>query len=176
MLTRSFLLEGGRLRRLGSLSALCLTLPILAGCGGSSSPAVRSERVSGPGFSFRAPAGWKIGRSPGRVWAARGSELVQVASFPLARRYTSDLFTKVEVELGARMRQVASENGGTLSGPETVTAAGIRSHAYSVTAADRVDEYTFVLRGRREYQLLCRKTGSAGDGACATLLASFSPA
>lgn len=101
-------------------------------------------------------------------------QLVQVASFPLARPYTAALFTKVEAELGTRMRQVASETGGTLTGPATVTTAGIRSHAYRVTATGRVDEYTFVLRGRREYQLLCRRTGSDGTAACATLLASFS--
>lgn len=174
MLTRSFLLEGGRSRRLGSLLALCLTLLILAGCGGSSPRTLRSERVSGPDFSFRAPAGWRVGRATGRVWASQGTQLVQVASFPLARAYTDALFTKVKVELGTRMRQVASETGGTLSGPATVTTAGIRSHTYRITASARVDEYTFVLRGRREYQLLCRRTGSDGTAACATLLASFS--
>jgi hypothetical protein len=44
---------------------------------------------------------------------------------------------------------------------------------YTVTVGDHVDEYTFVLRGRREYQLLCRRKASNGDDACRQLLTSF---
>ena len=50
---------------------------------------------------------------------------------------------------------------------------GVRSHSYTVTVGDHVDEYTFVLRGRREYQLLCRRKASHGDDACRQLLTSF---
>ena len=62
---------------------------------------------------------------------------------------------------------------GTVSGSRTVTTAGIRSHSYEVKVGDHVDEYTFVLRGLREYQLLCRRRSSSSDAACKQLIASF---
>ena len=108
--------------------------------------------------------------------ASRGGELVQVATFSLLKPYTADLFAPVEKELRARMRQVAAQSGGTVSGSTTVTAGGIRSHAYEVTVGDHVDEYTFVLRGRREYQLLCRRAKSSGADACKQLVRTFEPA
>jgi hypothetical protein len=49
----------------------------------------------------------------------------------------------------------------------------VRSHAYDVTAGARIDEYTFVLSGKREYLLLCRRTSSAGSTFCAQLVKSF---
>jgi hypothetical protein len=48
----------------------------------------------------------------------------------------------------------------------------VRSHVYRVSAASHVDEYTFVLVGRREYQLVCRAT-DAGAAPCRQLQASF---
>jgi hypothetical protein len=36
-----------------------------------------------------------------------------------------------------------------------------------------VDDYVFVLRGKREYQLLCRRSSSGSDDHCKLLLASF---
>jgi hypothetical protein len=74
------------------------------------------------------------------------------------------------------MRQVAAQTGGTVSGGSVVTAGGIRSHSYQVAVGDRVDQYTFVLRGRREFQLLCRRPKSGGDDVCAQLLRTFAPA
>jgi hypothetical protein len=148
---------------------------ILAGCGGSSAHKQPSARVAGPGFAFQAPAGWKVQRADGRVEATRDSELVQVATFPLQRRYTPALFGKVSKELTVRMQQLASQTGGTVSGRSTVTAGGIRSHSYQITVGDHVDEYTFVLRGRREFQLLCRRKSSHGDDVCFRLVRSFEP-
>ena len=112
-------------------------------------------------------------RSKGRVIASQGSELVQVAAFPLQKPYSDALFAKVAKELTARMQQIAQQTGGTVSGSTTVTAGGIRAHSYEVKAGDNVDEYTFVLRGMREFQLLCRRGSSSGDDACKQLLASF---
>jgi hypothetical protein len=71
------------------------------------------------------------------------------------------------------MGQLAQQTGGKVSAPRTVTTDGVRSHSYTVTVGDHVDEYTFVLRGRREYQLLCRRKASHGDDACRRLLTSF---
>jgi len=146
---------------------------ILAGCGGSSESVQPTQRVSGPGFSFRAPSGWHVQRRDGKVGATQDSELVQVASFRLLKPYRSALFDRVERELSTRMGQLAQQTGGTVSKPRTVTTGGVRSHSYTVTVGDHVDEYTFVLRGRREHQLLCRRKASHDDDACRQLLTSF---
>ena len=148
-------------------------LTILTGCGGSSARQATAQSVSGPGFSFDAPAGWKVTAGTARASASHADELVQVVAFPLLKPYSPALFAKVEVELRTRMHQLATQTGGTVSGSATVTAAGIRSHSYDVTVADHVDEYTFVLRGLREYQLLCRRKSSSADDTCRALLTSF---
>ena len=146
---------------------------ILAGCGGSSEPVKPPTRVAGPGFSFRAPSGWQVQRSDGKVGASQDSELVQVASFRLLKPYRTELFDRVERSSRRgwgswRSRPAARSRR---RGPSRPTA--IRSHSYTVTVGDHVDEYTFVLRGRREYQLLCRRKASHGDDACRQLLTSF---
>lgn len=154
------------------MTASLLAVTILAGCGGSGG-GKPTQHVAGPGFSFDAPGGWRIARSGGRVSAGSGVELVQVATFRLLKPYSAALFTRVAAELHARMAAVAGQTGGRLAGSEVVTAGGIRSHSFRVEASERVDEYTFVLRGRREYQLLCRRTASHGDDVCRRLIQSF---
>jgi hypothetical protein len=110
------------------------------------------------------------------VSASKDDDLVQVATFSLVKPYTPALFDRVERELRMRMRQLASQSGGTVSGSSTVTAGEIRSHAYQVTVGDHVDEYTFVLQGKREYELLCRRRKSSDAGVCDQLVNSFEPA
>ncbi len=141
---------------------------ILAGCGGSG--AANAQFVSGPGFRFTAPGGWKIVRAQRQVSATHGSDLVQVATFPLLKPYSAALFQPVAKELTARMSQVAQQSHGSVSGTSTVTAGGIRSHSYTVRVGDHVDEYTFVLRGLREVQLLCRRDAKSSDAACKQLI------
>lgn len=153
------------------LVAGALAAVILAGCGGSG--AAKAQLVRGPGFRFRAPAGWKVVRVPRQVSAAHGSDLVQAATFPLLKPYSAALFGRVTKELDARMAQVAQQVHGTVSSARTVTAGGIRSHSYQVQDGDHVDEYTFVLRGLHEVQLLCRRGSSSSDAACKQLIASF---
>ena len=132
--------------------------------------------MNGRGFRFDAPAGWTVQRSGRLVSAAKGGDLVQVAAFSLLKPYKSALFDRVERELRMRMQEIAAQTGGSVSGSSTVTAGGIRSHSYEVTAGDRVDEYTFVLQGKREYQLLCRHAKTSGGDACDRLVKSFEPA
>ena len=110
------------------------------------------------------------------VSAARAGNLVRVATFSLQKEYSPGLFDRVDRELRLRMRQIAAQTGGTVSGSSTVTAGGIRSHSYQVTTGDHIDEYTFVLQGKREYQLLCRRSKSAGAAVCDQLVRSFEPA
>lgn len=108
--------------------------------------------------------------------ASSGPDLVQVAAFPLLKPYSDALFAKVEKELASRMRQIAEQTGGAVSSPTTVTADGIRAHSYQVKAGATLDQYTFVLRGMREFQLLCRRQADGGDDACKQLLTSFAAA
>ena len=144
---------------------------ILAACGGSAGtkPQTSWQTVNGPGFHFQAPAGWKVGSAT----ASKGSQLVQVKTFPLARVYTAALFGKVAAELRARMNTLAQQTGGRVTGVRTVTADKIRSHAFDVTAGDHVDEYTFVLRGKREYLILCRRAATGDRSFCDQLVKSF---
>ncbi len=149
---------------------------ILAGCGGSSEPKAHTQVVKAPGFTFRAPTGWKVARSTRGASASRDSELVQISTFPLIRPYTDSLFDRVAGELDLRMKTIAKETGGTLSGTKTVTAGGVRAHRYEVKVDGHVDQYTFVLIGKREYQLLCRFRTSSTGAFCTDLLTSFQPA
>jgi hypothetical protein len=164
MLAESFRVVTSRLipRHLVRKLTIIVALGILAGCGGSSTP--KAQLVRGPGFRFEAPAGWKVVRTTHQVSATHGSERVQVATFPLLKPYSDALFERVARELTARMAQVARQVHGTVSSTKTVTAGGVRSHSY---------EYTFVLRGMREVQLLCRRATSSSDAACRQLISGF---
>jgi hypothetical protein len=157
------------------LPALLVSAAIFAGCGGSGADQ-QTQTINGRGFRFDAPAGWTVQRSGRMVSASNDDDLVQVATFSLLKPYTHVLFDRVDRELRLRMRELASQTGGTVSGSSTVTAGGIRSHAYQVTVGDHVDEYTFVLRGRREFQLLCRRRTSSGARVCDQFVKSFEPA
>jgi len=149
-------------------------LLILAGCGGSGEPKAQWQAVKGPTFRFDAPKGWQVRTDRRMTVASRDSELVQVATFPLVHAYTEGLFTRVESELASRMAAVAKQTGGKVVDHSVVTAAGIRSHLYDVRVGDHVDEYTFVLRGKREYQLLCRRLQATDGSFCKRLVASLS--
>ena len=155
---------------------LILVVLILAGCGGSGEPKAQYQLVKRDGISFLAPAGWEVEHSARGSAASRGSELVQVSTFPLVRPYTAALFDRVASELDLRMKTIAQQTGGTLAGRKTVTAGGVKSHRYDVKVDGHVDQYTFVLIGKREYQLLCRASTSSSDAFCSQLLTSFNPA
>jgi len=127
--------------------------------------------VSRQGVHFRAPAGWEVTVANGRTTAKDGTSFVQVAAFPLVRAYTASLFTKVQSELALRMAEVAKRGGGTVRGHSIVTVDGSKSHSYEVALGDRTDRYTFLLRGKREFLLVC----SADATVCDELAASFSP-
>ena len=151
-------------------------MAILAGCGGSSEPKAQTQLVRSHGFTFDAPAGWRVAQSTRGAAARATGELVQVSAFPLVRPYTDALFDRVAGELAIRMKAIAQQTDGTLSGAKTVTAGGVRSHRFEVKVDGHVDQYTFVLIGKREYQLLCRVRTSSSDSFCGDLLTSFQPA
>lgn len=150
-----------------------LAVLILAGCGGS--PQAQPQLIRGPGFSFNAPAGWKDTAKGTTATASHDSQLLQVTAFPLLRPYSDALFDKVKRELDARMQIVATQAKATIKGSSTVTAGGGRAHSYRLQAGDDLLEYTFVLRGMHEFELLCRRPSNASDDACRQLLSSFKP-
>jgi hypothetical protein len=171
-MARSFPFVARRLTRRQAL--LLLLLPILAGCGsGGHSNASTGQAVAGPGFRFTAPRAWKVTKTQNGVTVADDGRLVEVSTFPLARAYSDDLFAAVEKELKARMDTLAHESGGTVTPGKPVTVGGIRSHSYRIESDGMVDDYVFVLRGKREYQLLCRRKSSDSDDHCRLLLKSF---
>jgi hypothetical protein len=182
MLVESFRLVTARLipRIIRCKQALLFATSILAvcglaGCGGSGAATSNDQwqTVAGAGFTFQAPAGWKVERAKSRVSATHASELAQVATFPLTKPYDDKLFARVATELRSRMEAIARQTGGTLSAGPAVTADGVRSHSYDVTASSHVDEYTFVFSGKREYLLLCRHKSSDGSDFCGRLVTSF---
>ncbi len=142
---------------------------ILAGCGGSGAPKAQWQTVHTSAYRFRAPREWAVQTLPARTVARDGKDFVQVATFPLARAYRVTLFTKVEPELAARMAGVARLAHAKVSGHRVVTVDGAKAHAFDLVAAGRKSRYTFVLRGKREFLLLC----SAADAVCDELAASF---
>lgn len=131
------------------------------------------QAVAGPGFRFTAPDGWKTTRTRNGVTVADDGRLVEVSTFPLARSYDAALFSAVAKELNARMETLAKTSGGTVTAGRPVTVAGIRSHSYRIDSDGMIDEYVFVLRGKREYQLLCRRRPSDSDDHCKLLSTSF---
>jgi hypothetical protein len=148
---------------------LVLAACILTGCG--STAQAKSQLVRATGFSFEAPAGWQVKTAARTASATSKSQLAEVSTFPLVKRYDDALFAKVARELGLRMREVATQLHGKVTHARTVTVDGIRSHSYDVTAGGDLLEYTFVLSGKHEFQLLCRSSGPAE--ACVQLLKTF---
>jgi hypothetical protein len=174
MLARSFRFVAPRPahRSLAVVGALSLTLAIIvAGCGGSAKE--QSQVVKGTGFRFSAPPGWVVTRGLSAVTATQGAQFVRVSTFPLAKLYSPSLFSAVEKELRARMTALATQSGGKVEGTAVTTSAGIKAHVWRIATSGNLDEYTFVLRGRREYQLLCHRPASAGDSACSEFVQSL---
>ncbi len=143
---------------------------ILAGCGGAGqSKQPEWQAVTTSAFHFRAPKAWRVTVAGGRTTVKDGSDFVQIATFPLAHRYTPALFQRVQSELGVRMEAVARASNGSVAAHRVVTVDGSKSHAYDVRVGARTDRYTFLLRDKREYLLVC----SAGADVCDELAASF---
>lgn len=122
--------------------------------------------MRGNGFTFRAPAGWELVDSETGARTARsGGALVSVTRFPLAKNYDPQRFDAVTAELDRVAGRLAQQAGADLSDSSTVDIAGRKSRAYRY--GDR--RVAFVLVGKREYQLYCRRA----DDACDLLFSSF---
>jgi hypothetical protein len=139
---------------------------ILAACGGSKRQETPiTAGVRGTGFTVQVPQGWTVTRPPTGIVARHGAGLVSVSIFPLVKAYDPARFAAAAKELDGVAAQLAKQAGTTLTRSETVTVADRKVRAYRY--GDR--RIGFVLVGKREYQLFCRRAPSA----CDLLFSSF---
>ena len=125
--------------------------------------------VRGEGYTFDAPPAWEVERSEHGVSAAEGDKLVGVTTFTLRTPYSPGLWAKLVPELDRVAEDVAAKEGGELVGSRTVVVAARRARQYEIEAGGTRIQYTFLLRNRTEYQLLCRDAREV----CAAFVASF---
>jgi hypothetical protein len=153
-----------------------LALVALAGCGGRGGGATPSgQSVSGKGYRFAAPAGWRVTHAAAVTSAGRGDELVSVTVFPLGRPFRPELWQKTVPELDRVASQLAGRLGGHVTSLESGVLAGHRTRSYDIAftrgGKDLVERIAFLFSGRREYQLLCRFVDD--DSACRDFRTSF---
>jgi hypothetical protein len=112
-------------------------------------------------------------RTPRAIGAREGAvDLVQVTRLPLARPYAPGLFERVVPELDRAADQLAAEVGGRVT-RRTVDVLGEHVRQYDLAFDGKLEQITFVLRGKLNYQLLCRRDEGDDDGPCALLVRSF---
>jgi hypothetical protein len=161
---------------------------LLAGCGGggggggtTTERTGQGQRVTGDGFTFSAPESWSVSRASSTVTVRPSKDqptLVYVTTLPLSSRYAPALFAKVVKGLDRLTTELAGKLNGKVIARRTVVVGGIRSRqydlAYEKSGTGLVDRITYILRGKREYYVLCRWPADEGDpGACGQLQASF---
>ena len=156
-------------------AVLLLAVLALAGCGGSGSKPPAPLR--GDGYGFSAPGGWKVSRSTASVAAADGTEAVSVTTYRLTRTYRPALRRQAVKELDRVAGTLAAQLGGKVIVHRVVTVAGMPARQYDIAFTRKgkalVERITFVLHGRREYELLCRFEEGKDEPACALLERSF---
>ncbi len=130
--------------------------------------------VQGVGYRFEAPSGWKVERRGQGASASDGAvALVGVSRFRLQKPYRPALFAAASKELDGIAERLADQLDGRVASSQTVRAAGARARSYRIEAGNSVQELTFVLRARREFQLLCRRKRDGQDDACRAFVSSF---
>jgi hypothetical protein len=162
---------------------LFATLALVAGCGGGggrerTSTQTQGQRVVGPGFTFSAPASWKVSHEARSATVKPGDDeptLASVTGLTLRSKYTPRLYAKVAKELDAVTSSLANKLNGKVIARRAVVASGIRSRqydlAYQKDGEGLVDRITFVLKGTDEYYVLCRWLADRGEPeACGLLL------
>lgn len=146
---------------------------VLAGCGGGTPDELRAIR--GSGYAFEGSEELEVTRSGRTLSAERDGHVVSVTTFTLARAYRPELWPTAVRELDAVAVDLAAKLSGRVVDRETGTVGGRRARVYRLEGTqDDTRLVAFVLRGRAEYQLLCRwPAGDDASPACDDLLASF---
>jgi hypothetical protein len=167
-------------KRLVLLMAALTLLAASAGCGGdggsgTESNAPSGQTVSGPGFSFQAPKDWTTKTLATSAEARQGpTTVVSVTVLPLLKPYRMALFPRVAKELDRVAATYAANLKGSVALRRTVEVAGRKARQYEITHGDVVDRITFLLRGKRNFQLTCRwESGGGGPAACDQLTSTF---
>jgi hypothetical protein len=161
--------------------ALAALVAALAACGsgGDQEP----KTVAGPGFTFAALAGWDVdlrGRSGSATPQPGATELVSVRLFRLARPFRPELWESVVPELDRVAGELARQLDGRIESSATVVVDGRRAKRYDIRyhrdGTEILERTAFVLKGRREFQLVCRhEAADEGEGpkACALLFSTL---
>ena len=138
---------------------------------------MKERIVQGQGFSFRAPAGWKVERRGAELLVSDGTDLLSVTRYPLLRRFRPQQWAKVVPELDRAAAALAGQQSGGSADAQTVTVGGQRARRYDVLyerdGKKLTERITFVLREKTEYLLLCRYDRGGSTDACDRLLATF---
>ncbi|HVN62136.1 MAG TPA: hypothetical protein VMT59_12780 [Gaiellaceae bacterium] len=136
--------------------------------------------MHGDGFSFAAPGSWTVTRTGTTVAASHGGDTVSVTTFRLTKPYRAQLWKQAVTELDQVAAKLATELKGTVVASRTVKVGSSTARQYDLAftkdGEQLVERITFVLLGRREYELLCRYEAGKDEPACSQLLASFRPA
>jgi hypothetical protein len=158
---------------LGSFRFLgVVPLVILAGCGGSTS--AKTQTVRGDGFSYTAPADWTVVRKGPSVAAVNGDvDRVEVVRFTLEKPYKVALFAAAAKELDGVAGRLAGQLSGKVASSSTSEVGGRKARSYTIDYGGKTQELAFVLAGRNEFQLLCRRDASAANDSCAQLFSTF---
>jgi hypothetical protein len=175
-------------RRATRKRAVLVVLPavasilVLAGCGGgeaTTTTTTAEQRVSAAGFSVAVPEGWAAVRQARAVTLkpASGPELASAIELELRKPYRPALFEKVAAELARATAALAAGLHGEVGAGRTVIVAGVKAHQYDIAyrrmGTDLIERITYVLRGRSEWELLCRWSGPTPPAACSLLTESF---
>ena len=136
--------------------------------------------MAGRGYTFTAPDSWQVTRESTTLTArpGEGPTLTQVTTLTLRSRYTPSLFAKVTKELDRVTNALAVKSSGKVIARRTVLVDGIRSRqydlAYEKEGTGVIDRITFVLRGKKEFYVLCRWPADEGEPqACGLLQRTF---
>ena len=137
--------------------------------------------MRGPGFTFSAPLGWTVKRTPSSVAARseQGGALVSATRFRLLKAYDPARFEATAKELNGVAAKLARDANGAITSSETTTVDGRKVRSYRFTSRaggrDLENRLAFVLSGVREVQLLCQapKGKLGATGACSLLFDSF---
>jgi hypothetical protein len=141
---------------------------ILAGCGGAGSS--NWQQVRGNGFQYNAPVDWAV---EGTAATNGAVDRVEVLVFRLLRPYDPARRAATSRELDRVADGIAVQLDGSVSSRRSLELGGLDARSYAVAFDKKVEQITFVLQDRREYQLLCRRAAGADDEPCVELLRSF---
>ena len=148
---------------------------ILAGCGGGGTSRTVDPDGTGRGVPLRGAGGLDGDAAHGRRRGGLGrpSTGSRCGRSGSSRPYDVRRFHAAARELDSVISRLATQLDGKVTSRRTVRVGGRKSRSYTIAYDGKTQQITFVLQGRQEHQLLCRR-GAGGDAEpCRALLATF---